>query len=373
MTVPQSETGIEVPNFCRLDSLRRNPGGVPDRQQGVCAVFSCLMGVGHDRGCRQSNKDTNLLDSGEQGRENFPKGGVGEFPYHEGRHLIAKLWVLADESGTHAKPSHCIVGGYIASPAQWDSFEKVWKLVLEKFGVPDFHSKDFFPRASNGERLSWYNGWTDKKADLFLMHLTSLIHVSELWPVGGIVDVAAFESRSFGEKKHYTGGLFDGRKWYSSGAPSKPYFLAMNLMYRTVFERTEPGTVVNFLFDEHADYEAHALEFFYSNKQFLHKQFSDKLGQIGFAPDHKLRGLQAADLLVYSWHHYLSRGADNMRSENIQALSDLTRKRESFPLANNEFFEVKLRELPLEHQEGLLATTKPVQPRRVKRLPPGLS
>ncbi len=242
--------------------------------------------------------------------------------------------------------------------------------MLKKFDVPYFHSKEFFNRTNSGQRLVWYKHWSDKKANFFIGALAKLIHLSPLWPIGAVVHLADFNSLSYGEKKHYTGGLFDGHKWYATGAPSKPYYLAMMLSWREAFQRANSDTEVHFLYEHQQEYESGAYHFFYHSKQVLYKEFSDKMGHIGFADKQKFVGLQAADLLAYSWNNYLTRRVERLRTDSIETLMELTQKRDSFPIANAEYFETQRRlQSEVQSEEWLTAlinTPKPSQPRLTK-------
>jgi len=152
------------------------------------------------------------------------KGSRGTYPYHKGKHLIVpiELFVFADESGIQSSAKYCLVLGFIGSPRHWGKFEDEWKKVLENYKVSEFHAKEFFSKDKKGMRIGEYKNWTSIMDDNYLEELLLIVRSRRLYPVGGAVDVTAFNSFTHDERRFFTGGFISQKriKWQTSGAPA---------------------------------------------------------------------------------------------------------------------------------------------------------
>lgn len=305
--------------------------------------------------------------------------GKGSFPYHQGNHLIMELFVFADESGIHENPDYCIVAGFISNPAWWIRLDRKWRKALNDFQVQVFHSKEYFHRQGDGNHpKSPYNGWSVKKAARFLARLVSIISEEFVYPVGAMVDVKAFNALSYGEKRHLTGGITDGKgRWVTSGAPSQPYYLAMQgLLHESVTETVKVGSdaIGNFMFDRQNVVEAGATQLYYLLKTVLKDAHphSGVLGGITFNDKSRFPGLQAADLLVYLWYGYLTRGATDMGIERALAFKVLLERRNNLTFIGADVIETILASTFNDEERQLLRSTpEPTQPKRIKKGRPG--
>lgn len=101
---------------------------------------------------------------------------LGRSLYHRARPnaLYMALTAYFDESGTHGEKSPAVVlGGFIASEANWVAYENDLTSLLNRFGVEVFHARKF--RKRQGE----FRGWSDQQFvefavaffDLFDKHL----------------------------------------------------------------------------------------------------------------------------------------------------------------------------------------------------------
>ena len=176
-----------------------------------------------------SKKGNNILKS--EGLLSYTQnyqGSPWSYPYDKWRHLISgvKLLACADESGTHGNAKYCVISGYLASPRQWKLFEAQWRAVIGKYPITDFHSKDFFGRQKT-QGHGQFDGWPNEQANQLIGELAEVIHQRRLKPVGGAIDIAAFNSFAKGERAFMTMADVSGLgKLATSGAPTRPYQLA---------------------------------------------------------------------------------------------------------------------------------------------------
>lgn len=103
-----------------------------------------------------------------------------------------------DESGTHSGSAYTVMGGYVATEAQWAVFDWAWRNLLSTYGLTRFHSKEFRGRA--GE----FKGWTVRRQDEFAKVAEALLARSTLFSiVAGLVNRDHDEFRKNPGIKHY--------------------------------------------------------------------------------------------------------------------------------------------------------------------------
>jgi len=264
-------------------------------------------------------------------------GGKDAFPYDEGKHLIVALkqFVVADESGTHEGSVYCIVGGYRGSPGQWDIFSRNWRAVLQKYGVPEFHSNVFFNRKRiTDPRKNPYLDWSDQKAGDYLGELLKVISERRIYPVGCAVDVRDFESCSYGERCVLAG--YNPRPSRRKSQRPAPYHVAFRLMLHDATETTHPDTALHFKFALQEQYKQRALEAFNLTKELGKTGREHQLRSIRFESPTDWPGLQAADLLMHHWYYcsvWLWAGKKLTR-QNVAIMNVLTHKRNHMPFCN---------------------------------------
>ena len=68
---------------------------------------------------------------------------------------MAALTAYFDASGKASNPAaiELVVSGFISTAKKWRQFEADWQAVLDKFGVPYFHMREFAP--STGVFKDW--------------------------------------------------------------------------------------------------------------------------------------------------------------------------------------------------------------------------
>jgi hypothetical protein len=215
--------------------------------------------------------------------------------------VVAVLEAYIDESGINRTDRYCVVAGFVGSSRQWQLFEARWQKASN--GV-DFHGKQFFARAKNGERIRPYKGWSNDQAIAYLDRLLDVIALGWLTPIGLVIDQEAFFQLTTTERHYLTGRMFNRQKgrWTGSGAPTKPYFLGfIECLSMAAACVRKPGLRVNFVFDQQKHYAANALRLFQINKE--HVPFlRNRLGECVFKERGGVGGLQVADLLAHACH-----------------------------------------------------------------------
>jgi hypothetical protein len=293
------------------------------------------------------------------------EGGQGKYPYHEGKHLIvaAELFIFADESGIQASAKYCLVLGFIGSPRHWMKFERGWQSVLDEFEISEFHAKEFFSRDSQRNRIGQYNNWSPIKAEKFLEILLGIVKPIRLHPIGGTVNISDFNSFTHAERRFFTGGFISksGKKWKSSGAPSKPYYFAMNLLVIDALNNAVPDAELHFVFDEQNVLQSRAIQTFRENMNAgpLAKGLDiAQVKTVSFAKSIDQKGLQLADMYSYAWNRYLIH-AESVSEGIHQILETITPKRAKrgpgIVIFDRPSLQKILNKLPIEVQERLKA------------------
>jgi hypothetical protein len=295
--------------------------------------------------------------------QNIIKGSRGKYPYHEGKHLIVpkELFVFADESGIQSSAKYCLVLGFIGSPRHWGKFEVEWEEVLDNYKITEFHAKEFFSKDKKRMRIGQYKNWTSIIADNFLEGLLSVVRSRRLYPVGGAVDVTAFNSFTHDERRFFTGGFINQKriKWQTSGAPSKPYYFAMNLLMVDALTNADPDANLHFIFDEQNVLQSRAIQTFREN--FKAGPLSRGLDimqvkSVTFTNSIDEPGLQLADMYAYAWYRYLT--LKESASEGIhRILETITPKRAKrgpgIVIFERATFQKLLNKLPTDVQDRL--------------------
>lgn len=229
------------------------------------------------------------------------KGSKGPYPYHEGKHLImaARMLVRTDETGIHANAPACVIAGFVSSPGQWKLFDADWRAVLRSYRVDCFHGKIFFNRKKirRKERNPYLN-WSDRRADDFFEALLSVIDKRKIVPVGGAVDVPAFEALSYGEQCALVS--YWKRRGVRKTSTPVPYHLAFRMMLVDAADHTDPATELHFLMARQEEYQQRAFEAYAGMKKSV-EQHEARFKSFGVAEPIDQPSLQAADLMLGQW------------------------------------------------------------------------
>ena len=213
--------------------------------------------------------------------------------------MIAVIEAYCDESGIQEDARACAVAGWVATPRNWQRFQDRW---LKASGGVDFHGKQFFARTPTGARVGPYKDWSNADAVTYATLLVEAILLSQLRPVGGLIDVNAFKALPLDDRKWLTGATWSikRQKWLTSGSPNRPYYLGfIECLEGAASNINKPGWQVNFCFDQQNELAPWALQFFQTAKRRTGIPLSGKLGDAIFKSKTGVGGLQAADLLAH--------------------------------------------------------------------------
>lgn len=276
---------------------------------------------------------------------NIVRASKGKYPYNRGKHILAilNLYAYADESGMHENPLFFVLGGYIASPRQWDFFCKDWQKVLNSFSVHAFHAKDFFQLKAR-QMHKRYNKWSEDQNRLFISELSKAVNSHKLYPIGCAIDVKAFNSFTIGERRYLTGGNWDAKKrrFTTSGKPSVSYLAAFHYYVRAVLDRTPDKAKLHLVFDYQNVMKSKARQTFNEMAALPSlMQGHEKLDSINYFYSSDKPQLQAADLFTYVTYRYAVDGIPNDYSLGI-AMKRLLKDRRSVGLMNTEGIEAFL-------------------------------
>ena len=238
--------------------------------------------------------------------------------------ISVMVQIFIDESGIHDGAPVCVIAGYRGSERQWKKLNDFWTAD----GCPiEFHAKRFFSRSPDGKRVSPYSEWDDRTAGEYLRCRLEAINHADIHPVGAMIDVRAFRALDHNERRHLTGGIWREGKWRFSGAPSKPYYLVFqDVVIQAVQAVKRPDWQAHFFVAEQNELAPLAAELYAMMKRTLYdRELVSTLGEMRFASPKDQPGLQAADLLSYSWYQYRIAGRA-MRPEAASAMDTLMQK-----------------------------------------------
>jgi len=268
--------------------------------------------------------------------------------------MALQFAAAGDESGIHTGAPYCLVCGYSGSAKEWLAFEPRWQAALHDAGVEWFHSKQFFGRDKRGRRLGPYAKWLASDAERFLEKLALTINERRLTPIGVAIDVEAFNALTLGERRFLTGGLWAappdlsrGRWTHNTGAPTKPYYLALQSFFVQAARHTPKDAQINILLDRQNVLQAQAINMFNLTVErglAVDGQKKD-LRWIAFGSSREEPALQAADLRTHTWYANLVHG-ESLDSERDYAMHLLTKKDKFIGICNAEYMEGILGALP---------------------------
>ena len=263
------------------------------------------------------------------------------------------LWAYGDESGIHQGAKYCLIFGQIASDLQWKLFNGLWTAVLDRHGVEEFHSTDFFQPGRLQSSGNPYHGWPKARRLLFLSELLDVAEACTLLPIGGAVDTQAFSNLTQEQRVYFTGGHLDTsfsmkrdkdsgdlkanmrRRFNTTGAPSRPYLMAFNLFLEEVHDLSPPGTVVHVVLDQQTSLEANVIEYFERVWVPLFRPGETRFSSVEFRDSVSEPGLQLADI----WAYLVGRQLNGRPSyETSSTLARLSKPSARLKIANGEFF-----------------------------------
>jgi len=217
--------------------------------------------------------------------------------------IIQALEAYCDESADSHHQRICIVAGLLGSTRAWRSAEREWERITR--GKPLFHAKDFFARV-RGRRVGVYKDWSDADAHKYITLLANVVALNDFRLLSVSVDVQAFNALDLGARRFLTTATITGFDnpappvWRSTGAPSRPYFLAMSECIALALKaNSKPEWKVHFWFDRLKENEGYALELFRGVQQSAPERLRKMAGGIVYQDKALYPGLQMADLVAY--------------------------------------------------------------------------
>jgi len=253
----------------------------------------------------------------------FPRGGRGTYPYNDGSNLVAELFVNADESGMHAKPTWVLVYGYIAGPETWDAFGQDWNGILAdpEYAIEVFHAIDFF----QGRKP--FREWKAEKRNQFLGHLVEAINRHKLYPVGRGISYEAFMAQPTWFRRYLTGGRLRSEGIFVyTGAPNDAYHVALQELMTDALARADEHAMVHFIMGQQDRVEGYAVGHLNRIRTIMEAEGDSRarqLGSIAYSTGTITKGLQAAALWNYLCQSKLMRGSLTGRAEwALKALAE---------------------------------------------------
>jgi hypothetical protein len=209
----------------------------------------------------------------------------------------------ADEANIQRGDPYCTVAGYSADVTEWAKFEAHWRFVLNEYmrDFPEreryFHALEFYDYSSKSK----YAKWTQGKRRSFIDALFKVISDFNLPLFSSTIDARVFFSLTEDERRFLSGGLHNGMRWKTHGAPTKQYFLPFQFCIIQAASFVPDGDVVFPVMSRQAQYEITALELYeaFLNSEPALNCRSKLADDMVFSDPRTVPGLQAADLAVY--------------------------------------------------------------------------
>ncbi|MGB8681754.1 MAG: DUF3800 domain-containing protein [Candidatus Binatus sp.] len=212
--------------------------------------------------------------------------------------MLAMLDLRAylDESGTDANSRVLVVGGYLAPADDWNVLEARWLDVLKTRNAPYYHATDAEAMMPGGP----YEGWSVEQARELTDSLVSVIE-----PIHALKAVAVHVATEH---------------WLEATEIIKPYLTEKEVkkfpkqLYNIPFQILAKSCIDAMLDFLRSDLPTHeTVAFIFEDNDFKHATLRARddvkrthihrarIGSIGFEGKQKFAGLQAADLLVWSY------------------------------------------------------------------------
>jgi hypothetical protein len=229
--------------------------------------------------------------------------------------------VFCDES-ENATPRIFTVGGWVASPSAWRSFNERWRDMLAAAGpvpIRCFHMADI--AAGDGE----FRGWTQEQRDHLVRAATgTLLDTSTLALLYGVAAIVIVE---------------DFREHVPNWTPtaSQLYVFCYETIVRDVLERPQVQNGISFTFDRRETVEAEVTRRFALAKDHVERERPGRLDMCVFACDDETPGLQAADCLTYEVRRSAYQRITAPGRAERKSLSRLRERRHNFVWYDQRF------------------------------------
>jgi hypothetical protein len=231
---------------------------------------------------------------------------------------MAVFHIYGDESGKMSsnvdRTSFC---GYVAHSSVWQIFATNWNNCRFKWQVPPIHmSRIMFPDSTDDQwkkvKADWGTVW-EKKRDLMLEDLASIVKSADIACVGAVVDSKHFRFLADSDP--------DFKKLYRD-----PVHLAFHTFVMRGIDRTEiidKSSSIGIVIDNDKEFAVKCYEQLEGLKELADRdqafaRVKERVHAISFVNDNSYPGVQAADMIAYE-----ARRAMVERIKNPDYTSDL--------------------------------------------------
>jgi hypothetical protein len=210
---------------------------------------------------------------------------------------VLDLETRIDESGTHASSDIVILAGMLAPAAAWTTLDQGWLTVLTDAGVPFYHATEVEARRPEREV---FRRLTRRQRRQLTDDLTAVASgIDELCPFGVFVDAKDWFAATDLIKPYFKPDDFEALK-------IDPFELVYQMLVKTcisivmehINDSLPKDEKVAFIFEDN-QWSPPALTGYQTLKS-IHPK-SCRFGAIAFEPKIAFPGLQAADLLAWSY------------------------------------------------------------------------
>ncbi len=224
---------------------------------------------------------------------------------------VTQIIAYGDESGLDEKAEYFLMGGFVGTPLDWQTVRTEWQQVLRQFGVPEFHSADFF--GGKGQ----YRYWEGRHRDSLLDSLLSVLGNSSVIPLGCAITMSEFLELTSNERRLLSGAhmklrlslrrrdtsqLFEtgiGRKLEGPDAEKQVYRVGFRYFLAAVAYKSPPSCSIEVFLDKNEEFAPGAFEYFTERKKGHKYPGGRKLQSLDFVDSAKEPAIQAADLYAH--------------------------------------------------------------------------
>jgi hypothetical protein len=182
-----------------------------------------------------------------------------------------------DESGTHASAKILALGGWIASIAEWESFQKQWDKALRAAGASTFRFADF----DNSRGV--FEGWGAWRKENLITELFKILRRHDLRGVSAAIVMPEYREVVAG-----TGSLLEEKH--------SPYVICQQLCIELICKHIPEKVFC--VFEDQREFRSFAVQNYWDTKDRF-PEWASKMSGIAYRPKTQFAGLQAADLLIY--------------------------------------------------------------------------
>lgn len=199
-----------------------------------------------------------------------------------------------DDSGSHNEAAFYVVAGYVAPIEVWLSFEKQWRAVLAaEPAIEYFHGNECFSRSNQ------FAGFEQADAVAKVYHLVDVIFRHVSYEVSVAIPRPAYD--------RYIASLIGNADITKYSNPYMFCYQQIAIMMSALFPvmSASEGLSVDLVLDQQKDVVGMVQE--------LHSMFAStrdfgNFGAVTFANDRLVVPLQAADLIAWGLHRFLTKG-----------------------------------------------------------------